>query len=695
MRARYLGMLWCAALWVVWPLSAQAQGKAALLEAGALKELEQESRALGEIIKREGRQAQAMAPDVAPVVALARREKNPEVLFDWVRGRVRLEPYAGALRGTMGALESGAGSAAEIAGLLAELCRQAGWEVRIIRGTLEEPAARAALEQVVGQAKLDGELGEEVAWQPARRHVEALMAHTWVEVRREGQADWIVLDAVTSEMIGMTGGKATGATLKTTKQDAGVELILEAELDHGEKRVLAEVKGDLSRLAYKAMTLRFEPEPKIKGAMRVSARVGDEVIKGDVFNRDVVNLMTLRITSRVDRRRAQTEQVLYRRGVGAEQALQADQLQVALAILPGWTTDAMVARIGAEELVRAADTIGGWAKLRQDSGLRPDVEMVFERKLSQMLDHAAAVIPWAMARHIDRVTPRAAASFGVAPVLVSPRVFVAAVVRRGDRFVVEGQVHGDGLDAAVAKGLPDVMARGFMTYYGPLEDALIGAMLAPLSAAPVTTLARLNAGQGLLTAHAGDKGFKDAFRGPIKARQLIERLVREEGGVALVGDKPRAGRLGWWYVDPLTGTMRAMRYHGLFEDVEAEVEAAGAADQAARVRGVLVFTARVASAWLTSLKGLEQLDAVACGAMQDAARLGAQVCGGLRVDLAGCFVGAPPADMSDPLAIKAPTCQEVAQPVACGALVAEALLSGGLSIRGATPLAPPLVCAAP
>lgn len=673
------------------PLSAQEGKKQALLDVAELKALQQEAGALGRAVREAAKEPLSFAPDAASVVALAKKERDAEALFDWVRGLVRLEPYAGILRGPQGALESGAGNAAEIAGLLASLCRLAGWEVRIIKGTLSEEAARAALELVVGRAKLEGELGEETAWQPSARHLDALKEHTWVEIRREDQQEWLVLDPVTSEMVGITGGKATGATLKEAKQDSGVELVLEAELDNGGKRVLAELKGDLSEVAYKAVTLRFEPEPRLKDAIRVSVRVDDKVTRGEAFSRDAVSLMTLRITSRVGRRREQSEQTLYRRGVGAEGAISADQLHVALAILPGWTTDAMVARIGEQELVRATDTIGAWAGLRVDSAGRQDVDMVFRKKSAEMLDHAAAVIPWALARHIDRVTPRAAATFGVAPIITTPRVFVAATTRRGARFVVEGMLHGDGTDAAVAKGLPDVMARGFLTYYGPLEDAIIGATLSPLSSKAPTTMRGLLEGQGQLTAILGDKGFKEGFKGPVKARQLIERLVQQSGGLALVGASPREGRAGWWYVDPVTGTMRAMRYHGLFED-SADEEARG--DQTAEARAVLVFAVRIASTWLTALRGMESMDEVACGALRDAVKLGGEVCGGkLRVDVSSCIAGPKPLKGGDPLAIHVPTCAEVAEPVACGATIAQALLSGGLTLRGATPQAAPLTCA--
>jgi hypothetical protein len=693
MSGRAMMRAWAAALMmscIAVPAWAQ-EGKKATLEPGQLKTLREEALGLRDAVVRAAKEPAAFTPDEAPVVAHAKKLNDPEILFDWVRGLVRLEPYEGILRGPRGALESGAGNAAEIAGLLAMLCRDAGWEVRLIHGTLTEAAAKAALEQVVGRAKLAGELGQETSWQPAARHLDALRDHTWVEVRRDGQQGWLTLDPVTSEMIGITGGKSTGATLKTAKQDSEMALVLEAELDNGGKRVLAEIKGELGELAYKPLTMRFEPEPRLKGAMRVNARVGDKVIKGDAFNRDVVRLLTLRIISRVGRRRDQSEQVMYRRGVGAEGALGADQLHIAMAVLPGWTTDPMVGRIGEQELVRAAQTVADWAQLRTDSNGRPDVEMVFNKKISEMLDHGAAVVPWALARHIDRVTPRAAASFGVAPILAGPRVFVVATTRRGQRFVVEGQLHADGTDAAVAKGLPEVMGRGFLTYYGPLEDALIGATLKPLSATTPTTLRSLLGEQTLLTAHMGGaKELKDSFKGPVMARKLIERLVQQTGGLALVSANPREGRLGWWFVDPLTGGLRAMRYHGLFEDVEAEpIE-----DQAAQARAVLIFIARVASTWLTALRGMEAMDQVACEAMQETVRLGSGVCDGkVRVDIASCIAGPKPYVGDDPLAIHVPTCAEVAEPVACGAVMAAALLSGGLSIEGATPLAPPLHCA--
>jgi hypothetical protein len=70
--------------------------------------------------------------------------REPGKLFEWVRDQTHYAPYAGALRGGSGVLMDRVGSSLDRALLLAELLRSAGYDVRLARGTLADPAKALA-----------------------------------------------------------------------------------------------------------------------------------------------------------------------------------------------------------------------------------------------------------------------------------------------------------------------------------------------------------------------------------------------------------------------------------------------------------------------------------------------------------------------------------------------------------------------
>ncbi|HEX8916581.1 MAG TPA: hypothetical protein VF796_29795 [Humisphaera sp.] len=88
--------------------------------------------------------------DPAAVVELAGRD--PAALASWVRENTRLLPYRGALRGPAGVLLDRGGNSLDRSLLLAELLRDAGYEVRLASATLTDAQAAGLLAKLAAPA---------------------------------------------------------------------------------------------------------------------------------------------------------------------------------------------------------------------------------------------------------------------------------------------------------------------------------------------------------------------------------------------------------------------------------------------------------------------------------------------------------------------------------------------------------------
>ena len=97
-------------------------------------------------LQRDLREELAEPVDLQGVIEKTGRD--PRAIFEWVRDRIALTPYLGALRGATGALLDRCGNGLDRALLLAELQRSAGSKVRLGHCTLPEDAARGLLEKL-------------------------------------------------------------------------------------------------------------------------------------------------------------------------------------------------------------------------------------------------------------------------------------------------------------------------------------------------------------------------------------------------------------------------------------------------------------------------------------------------------------------------------------------------------------------
>jgi len=99
-----------------------------------------ERRALVDRLENAARLIEALTAYVEPLddldAIIERLDFEAEDLIDFVQDSVRLEPYAGTLKGAAGTLSSLAGNALDQSLLLAHLLKQAGFDARIVRGQL-------------------------------------------------------------------------------------------------------------------------------------------------------------------------------------------------------------------------------------------------------------------------------------------------------------------------------------------------------------------------------------------------------------------------------------------------------------------------------------------------------------------------------------------------------------------------------
>ena len=75
-----------------------------------------------------------------------------ERMFRFVADEIRYEPYAGILRGAIGALDAGAGNSVDKSLLLAALLDESAIPYRFVRGALDETAAASLVESALMDA---------------------------------------------------------------------------------------------------------------------------------------------------------------------------------------------------------------------------------------------------------------------------------------------------------------------------------------------------------------------------------------------------------------------------------------------------------------------------------------------------------------------------------------------------------------
>jgi hypothetical protein len=158
--------------------------------------------------------------ELDPAILQRRIGSNPRELMRFIQEQIEFEPYIGVLRGARGTLLARAGNAADRALLLAQLFRQAGYQVRFAEGRLSSDQAETLLrhsfslpvatgplppliEEILANAdnhfSLLGNVLLDAGFEPPstaaqawRQAISETQQHTWVQIAEGGQ--WIDID---------------------------------------------------------------------------------------------------------------------------------------------------------------------------------------------------------------------------------------------------------------------------------------------------------------------------------------------------------------------------------------------------------------------------------------------------------------------------------------------------------------------
>lgn len=191
-------------------------------------------------------QAELTKPGADPSDIAARASElnnDPQKIFEFLRDRVALEPYAGVLRGARGTLVSGSGNALDRALLAQELLASAGFESRLLAGTLPD----AQVDLLLAQFLADGQLSDVVAGlnqAAGNAEIEAqavkLAAMTGVDeettsdlLRRavvRGQQFWAATDAQRQKSFAYLSDRLKQGNVKMTVDGAAVSALLRERL---------------------------------------------------------------------------------------------------------------------------------------------------------------------------------------------------------------------------------------------------------------------------------------------------------------------------------------------------------------------------------------------------------------------------------------------------------------------------------
>ena len=703
---------------LLWPAAAGAQGadagEASSREDAArapreqvaasseeLRELKASARDLSRVAGGVGRDWQRKEPPLS-VEAAAREAgaRDPARLLEWVREHIAHEPYQAALRAPRGVLVARRANAVDQARLLRAMYQAAGHEARLAWGELPEVEARRLLVEFAGKAALERDgapleiEGGADGFEP--RHLQQVREHVWVEVRHRGRFQ--AADPLTGGALGTTKARRQGGGAEVPRaMRSTLQIQLVAQLGGGRRDVLLEHGGELAELAWRTFSLEFTPDVRLPHATRPVWRVGGSADVGKYFPRAELESLMLRFDMRTGRRRQIWEQSLYR-GTGGADAFAFDQQHLAITVLPGWVSDAVLARVGASGFEEGVGRLKAWADEVGEGGeAMPRAK--FYRQTRQIIEHTARVFPYTLARHLDRLTFALGEVMGVAPILSAPRVIVTSLIRDRERLYMETAIQGDLLDAIPALGVPAGAASGLVTLVGRIENELQGELLGSLvESTPYTTAALFDAAiEARVPVTTGHAGAIQAFVRGLKKGQpeeLVEELreeVTRRGQVVLV---PRRGvelggvaRHGWWAIDPLSGGLHGGRWHGLL-NITGAARSAGAESQGQVMLALARMLTRQLSTWMAALKGSSAHERLVCQARADVAHIGQALCATREArpmpELEACLAPQAPGESggsdADPLAMKMPSCDEAVRPTRCGAVLARAFLSQDLRV---------------
>ena len=666
----------------------------------SLASLKATARDLKRVARQEAKDRARKAGPLTPAEVLALTGKrDPDKILAWVREHISFEPYSGAVRSPNAVLAARRANAPDAARLLHALYTQSGMKVRFVWGELDETQALVLLTGFSGESMIErkGAPIKDASFnvhQP--RHLEPITTHAWVEVEHAGR--FKDADPFTGLALEATRGirKGAGDVLpEMFEATLGLEVI--ARKKDGREVGLIRYAGTIDDFTFRPVSLGFVPEARAEKSWRAVLKVGaTDFVAKEYFSATELDALQLRFDMKVGRRQQIWTQPLYTRAKSSDSIFDYEQLHLSLAVIPGWTSDGQLARVGGKALGDLMDEVEAWAKLSKAAG-KPLADEVFAGQTRDILERTTAVFPYVFARHLDRLTQRLAHGLGVKLVMQQPRVILTSVVRDGDRVSVKTDIQGDRLEAIAALGTPDAAASAFSVLYGRIEDEVEGELTAALTgAAPLTTSAvfksAIRGRVPVRTLHADNLKLAKKLDEPEGLGEMLAQEVRKRGVIFLLPEREvklgGLGRTSWWEVDPVTGGLHSGSWQGLL-NIAHFTPAGARIDQGKSMVALTSFASRQLLLWMSTMASSEAHDGVICRAADDARTIGRALCATRAAkplpELQSCLVPSSEAaleaatgTMIDPMAAAPLGCDESVQTLRCGAVTARAFLYGEL-----------------
>ncbi len=645
----------------------------------------------------EAQHRQRPTPPMTPedVLAAIPSPQSPERIFQWLRDHIDFEPYSGALRGPEGVLISGRANAADLALLSYTLLDEAGHHPRYLTGRLYEADAERILDDVIGQATLNDRGGNAFSADdgPPPPHradiIGELMSHLWVDVEVGGTRR--AFDPLSSPSFGITPATdASPVEEFPERQMPSLTMTLVSHLDDGREQEHLIVDGPAKRLAFRSMTIAFHPDDSRVRGMKPILSIDDQTLQGDTIPVADVEHLELRFRFQSDRHENRWRQVLYRADQGMN-LFDADHQHIAIAIAPGQTSDAQVIQSSTDASIQALTAFGTWLDATSEDPDELLADRERRRHVNAIFDSLGAALPFAMARFLDRSVDDLANYFGVLPIIDRPRVFTAAIVRRGESFEVDLQIDGDRLGAMPRQGIPQLSATTFLGLQGILRDSMINAILGAYGDNPDTTVHQIfeqasHQNASLTTIDASNlsdidslpigEATSDHLRRQIRDRDMV--LLAPESMVTIDGIE----RFGWWAFAPFNGNIEGHTSDAL---AALDADASPSTDIGARalLRNHLQMISRHYGATVHATDNEKRFPELICQASSTFSELSRRVCASGQPlespNVVQCLTSPPRVqpDLFNPQNID---CETRLGPTRCAASFAATMLQGDLLV---------------
>ncbi|RAL25436.1 hypothetical protein DL240_04290 [Lujinxingia litoralis] len=647
----------------------------------------------GQALAKSADASQPLSPE--EVLRQIPRPHTPGNIYRWVRDTIAFEPYAGALRGVQGTLIAGAGNAVDQALLTEALLRQAGHPTRFASGRLHAADATEVLQRAAGTAHLrsGSALPKLAAATLDPGLVAQLRDHIWVETRFQGA--YIPVDPVAAPLVGMTPARAQEHSEKLPAHfETSFDIELVGRLNDTQRISHLTVSGPLPRYAYRTLSLAFEPDPtRNRGRVPVLA-VGEQTTRGQSIPVEALESLELVFRLRFGDRERRWTQTLYRSSQDVD-IFTFDQQHFGVTIIPGWSSDAWVARRAAQATSESAELLIQWSDSLAATA-PPGADATHALETSNALLHRLnAALPAAFIRNLDRALAHHARLLGVHPLLTEPRAVVTATLRRGDQLYVDLQLSGDRVDATPLGNVPPVATAAFGGMYGQLLDTLTADFLESYGNRQIVTVARIfrHATSHQIPMTTLDARTQENLkRLPLdtSTHERITDQLRRHGRVTLSPTRSvpldDVEHFGWWSVDPASGLMRAHPADAMLDGVPR-----GESHEVTNAQLLRAFSGHIDSALSATSAALQPTPATRsaiCVATREYLALSRAFCATRQPlaspELSACLVdpqgGLETASGHDLLGLAAGSCTEQLARTRCGAVYARAIARGELQV---------------